>query len=71
MVKINYDNWDAPEYEEPQPKATPKKAVTPLIATRSCVVEFDDCTVELVEGQEVHGLKRQEREHLLFHGFVE
>ena len=45
----------------------------PLVATRTCNVYFDecDCTVELVKGCEVHNRTRQEREYLLFWGYVE
>jgi hypothetical protein len=43
-----------------------------LIATKTCIVQLPDCDCEkqLVEGEPVTGLKPQEREHLLFHGFV-
>ena len=43
-----------------------------LIATKTCIVQLPDCDCEkqLVEGEPVTGLKPNEREHLLFHGFV-
>lgn len=49
------------------PSTTPKS----LIAKKTCTIELDNAIVELVAGQEVHGLTRQERDHLVFHGFVE
>lgn len=48
-----------------------KPVSKPLTALKTCTVELDSATVELVQGCEVHGLKSDEREHLLFHGFVE
>lgn len=48
-----------------------KPVSKPLTALRTCAVELDSATVELVQGCEVHGLTRDEREHLLFHNFVE
>lgn len=58
--------------EESQP-TPPKKSYrySPLVALKTCNVEFDSCIVELVAGCEVHGLKRQEREYLKFHKFAE
>ena len=56
---------------EPEKKVVAKVVSKPLVATRDCNVELDDCVVELAAGQEVHGLTRQERDHLLFWGFVE
>lgn len=53
---------------DPQP-GYGKAAV--LTAKKTCTVEFDAATVTLVEGCEVHGLKREERDYLTFHGFVE
>lgn len=55
---------------KPQPEAKKAKERT-LVATQTCTVELESATVVLVEGDEVHGLTRQERDHLVFHGFVE
>ena len=52
-------------------KSTKKRDVKPLVAKKTCRVNLDDCIVELVKGQEVHGLKRQERAHLVFHDLAE
>jgi hypothetical protein len=56
---------------EPEKKVVVKTVSKPLVATRTCNVELETCVVELSAGQEVHGLTRQERDHLLFWGFVE
>jgi hypothetical protein len=32
--------------------------------------ELEACTVELVKGQPIAGLTRQERDHLRFHGLI-
>jgi len=68
-VKYNqYQGFD--ERPDPQPTRS-KKIAKPQLATKTCTVEFENCIVDLVEGCEVHGLKREEREYLKFHGFVE
>ena len=55
-------------------KATPSqprvRIPDPLVATKTCTVQLENCTVELVEGQFIYGLTRQERNHLKFHGFI-
>ena len=58
--------------ETQPPKVEKKKSYSrkPLVALKTCNVEFDDAIVELVAGCEVHGLKRQEREYLVFHKFA-
>ena len=57
--------------ERPKP-SQPARAKIPEapVALRTCTVHLDDCTVELVEGQPIHGLTRQERNHLKFHNFI-
>ena len=58
----------------PQPETEEKVVKTarkPIIATRTCNMEFETAVVELSAGREVHGLTRQERDHLLFWGFAE
>jgi len=56
---------------DPQPTKE-KKAyeMTYPIATKTCCVELEAATVELVEGQPIAGLTRQERDHLRFHGLI-
>lgn len=58
--------------EEPTAKKGGKKAKMPEppTALKTCTVYLEDATVELVEGQPVRGLTRQERGHLKFHGFI-
>lgn len=59
------------DLKKSKPQQDFSKPATPLVALKTCTVELDSATVELVQGCEVHGLTRDEREHLLFHGFVE
>ena len=62
------------DFGKPKPQQVPPKpASKPLVATKTCIVQLPDCDCEihLVKGQEVHGLSREERDHLKFHGFVE
>lgn len=58
----------------PQPQQEPKKTYKkpkPLKALKTCIVQLDaEYEIELVKGEEVHGLKRQEREHLKKHKFI-
>ena len=56
---------------DPQPTKEKKayEATYPVSLT-TARVEFDDATVELVEGQPIAGLTRQERDHLRFWGFI-
>jgi len=68
--KVNYNYTKFEGDSEPQPMK-PKKTAKPLIAAKTCTVEFENCTVDLVKGREVHGLKREERDYLKYHGFVE
>ena len=56
-------------YSDPQPEKK-KESTRKLVAKKKCRINLDGCVVELVEGEEVHGLKREERDHLLFHGFI-
>ena len=56
-------------YTKPQPVIEKKER--PLVATQTCRVKLESGTLELVAGQEVPDLTRQEREHLLFHNFIE
>lgn len=63
--KVSLDS--EPQQEEKKPSYPRQK---PLVATRDCNVVFDDCVVELAEGQEAHGLRKAERDYLIFHGFV-
>ena len=60
-------------FEKPKPQqGFPKKPAKPLVALRDAIVQLPgcDCEVRLVEGEEVHGLSRAEREHLKYHHFV-
>ena len=57
-------------YVKPQPVEEKKSRERKVVAAKTCTVRLDNCTVELVAGDEVHGLTRQERDHLLFHGFI-
>ena len=52
------------------PQQAEKKATKPVVAERTCTVELENATVILVKGDEVHGLTRQERDHLKAHGFI-
>ena len=61
---------DDKDFSELDPQPDSGKAVT-LTALKTCYVELEGCDIELVEGCEVHGLKREERDYLTFHGFVE
>ncbi len=63
MYPKNYSEFSPPQRED-------RAARKQLIATRTCNVEFDNCIVELVQGCEVHGLTRQEREYLKRHKFA-
>ena len=58
-------------YPKPQLEVVKPAKERTLVARQTCVVELESATVELVEGCEVHGLTRQERDHLVFHGFIE
>jgi hypothetical protein len=55
-------------------QATKKKKVAkpplPPVALKTCTVKLDNVIVELVEGQPITGLTRQERNHLKFHKFI-
>jgi len=74
------DKKDSSPYTKPQLEVVKEAEARPsvkgrerkLIATKTCIVQLPDCDCEkqLVEGEPVTGLKPQEREHLLFHGFV-
>lgn len=59
-----------PEPEKPKKEKKSTKKSQPLVALRSCNIELDECLVQLVKGDEVHGLSRAEREHLKLHGFI-
>ena len=63
------DKEKSSPYPKPQP-VVEKKAAKPIVALRTCTVELENATVILVAGDEVHGLTRQEREHLKVHGFI-
>lgn len=56
---------------DPQPTKE-KKAyeATYPIALTTCRFELQDAIVELVEGQPIAGLTRQERDHLRFWGYI-
>ena len=72
------DKKDSSPYTKPQLEVVKEAPIgakgreRKLIATKTCIVQLPDCDCEkmLVEGEPVTGLKPQEREHLLFHGFV-
>ena len=53
-----------------QPEVKQKRVIEPPIALKTCTINLEGCTVELVEGQFIHGLTRRERDHLKFHGFI-
>jgi len=46
------------------------KIPDPPVALKTCTVHLENATVELVEGQFIYGLTRQERNHLKFHKFI-
>ena len=46
------------------------KTPDPPVALRTCTVHLENATVELVEGQFIYGLTRQERNHLKCHKFI-
>jgi len=54
----------------PQPEKPKPRKRRPLIASRTCNVEFDTVIVELKKGCEVHGLTRLERDFLKRHKFA-
>ena len=58
---------DAKSPTQPEVK---KRVIESPIALKTCTVNLEGCTVELVEGQFIHGLTRLERDHLKFHGFI-
>lgn len=62
---------DITEIEQPpvEEEVEEEKSDAP-IAIRTCTVNLDGVTVELVEGQPIEGLTSQELAHLKFHGFV-
>jgi hypothetical protein len=62
---------EKPSQFKPSPQPLEKKARPRRVtALRTCTVQLDDCTVDLVEGEVVQGLESQELAHLVFHGFV-
>lgn len=71
MLDKNWSSLDEKATSSTQPAK--KGRERRLIATKTCIVQLPGCDCEkmLVEGEPVTGLKPQEREHLLFHGFVE
>ena len=71
MDEKEKDKKDSSPYPKPQLEVVKPAKEKPLVATRTCNVEFETAIVELAEGHEVHGLTRQEREYLRFWGFVE
>lgn len=80
---MNDNFWDPPKTDpepaaiEPQPekpkaKVKYKKPEPVPVALKNAEVHLDDGTqIRLVEGQPIPGLRRQERNHLKFHGFIE
>lgn len=46
------------------------KIPEPPVALKTCTVHLENATVELVEGQPIYGLTRQERNHLKCHKFI-
>lgn len=64
------DDKDFSEFK-PQPDKEKKsyEATYPVSLT-TCRIELQEATIELVEGQPITGLTRQERDHLRFHGLI-
>lgn len=68
-----------PEEEKPKKQTYKKKSMEKKpkilpevlpVALKSCTVHLDGCSVDLVKGRVIEGLKSQELKHLKFHGFV-
>lgn len=62
---------DSPQPEKAKKKVAEVAQIRHPVALKTCNVQLEDCLVELVEGQPVAGLTRQERDHLTFHNFIQ
>jgi 23S rRNA-/tRNA-specific pseudouridylate synthase len=66
-----YEEDKVSKETQPSKEKKPEKVEKTLVATKTCNVRFENRTAELVEGQPITGLTRQERDHLKFHGFLQ
>jgi hypothetical protein len=67
---MDFESLDEKKKATPSQPERKVRIPDPLVALKTCTVQLENCTVELVEGQFIYGLTRQERNHLKFHGFI-
>ena len=68
---MDFESLDEKKKATPSQPEKPKVRIPEaLVALKTCTVQLENCTVELVEGQFIYGLTRQERNHLKFHKFI-